>query len=89
MLLCSLLGLQVLHPFLQMGVENPCEKISCSHMCVFAPGPKAVCKCPAGLILAEDGLACSTIVNSAYLLMLSPSTVTKVLDLFKCVHHPY
>uniref|UniRef100_G3PJ24 EGF-like domain-containing protein n=1 Tax=Gasterosteus aculeatus aculeatus TaxID=481459 RepID=G3PJ24_GASAC len=71
-------GVKVLHPFLQMGVENPCEKISCSHMCVFAPGPKAVCKCPAGLILAEDGLACSTIVNSAYLLMLSPSTVTKI-----------
>ncbi|XP_037339555.2 low-density lipoprotein receptor-related protein 2 isoform X1 [Pungitius pungitius] len=71
-------GVKVIHPFLQLGVENRCEKMRCSHMCVFAPGPKAVCKCPAGLILAEDGLTCSSMVNSAYLLMLSPSTVTKI-----------
>ncbi|KAK9522325.1 hypothetical protein VZT92_018799 [Zoarces viviparus] len=72
------LAVKVIHPLLQVGVENQCEKMRCSHMCVLAPGPKAVCKCPTGLLLAEDGLACSSQVNSAYLLMLSPSTVTQI-----------
>lgn len=47
-------------------------------MCVLAPGPVAVCRCPAGLFLAEDGLRCSSQEDNAFLLMLSPSTVTKV-----------
>ncbi|XP_049434253.1 very low-density lipoprotein receptor isoform X1 [Epinephelus fuscoguttatus] len=71
-------GVKIIHPLLQMGIESPCEKIDCSHMCVLAPGPKAVCKCPSGLLLAEDGLTCSSSVNSAFLLMLSPSTVTQI-----------
>ncbi|XP_034397679.1 very low-density lipoprotein receptor [Cyclopterus lumpus] len=71
-------AVKVIHPLLQIGIENQCEKIRCSHMCVLSPGPKAVCKCPAGLLLAEDGLACSSLINSAYLLMLSPSTVTQI-----------
>ena len=70
--------LQIIHPWLQMGNQSPCEKKACSHMCVFARGPKAVCKCPSGLVLAEDRLTCSGLVNSAFLLMLSPSTVTQV-----------
>lgn len=76
---CTLYGLQIIHPLLQIGIESPCEKMDCSHMCILAPGPKGVCKCPSGLLLAKDGLTCSTLVNSAFLLMLSPSTVTQVL----------
>ncbi|XP_026198401.1 very low-density lipoprotein receptor isoform X2 [Anabas testudineus] len=71
-------GVKIIHPSLQMGIESPCEKMDCSHMCVLAPGPTAVCKCPSGLLLAKDGLTCSTLVNSAFLLMLSPSTVTQL-----------
>ncbi|XP_037632667.1 very low-density lipoprotein receptor isoform X1 [Sebastes umbrosus] len=71
-------GVKVIHPLLQVGIESPCEKMDCSHMCVLAPGPKAVCKCPAGLLLSADGLTCSSLVNSAFLLMLSPSTVTQI-----------
>ncbi|XP_031156474.2 very low-density lipoprotein receptor isoform X2 [Sander lucioperca] len=71
-------GVKVIHPLLQMGIDSPCENMDCSHMCVLAPGPKAVCKCPSGLLLAEDGLTCSSLVNSAFLLMLSPSTVTQI-----------
>uniref|UniRef100_A0A8P4GKW9 EGF-like domain-containing protein n=1 Tax=Dicentrarchus labrax TaxID=13489 RepID=A0A8P4GKW9_DICLA len=71
-------GVKIIHPLLQMGIESPCEKRDCSHMCVLAPGPKAVCKCPSGLLLAEDGLTCSSLVNSAFMLMLSPSTVTQI-----------
>lgn len=47
-------------------------------MCVLAPGPAAVCRCPSGLLLSEDGLSCSSQVDSAFLLMLSPSSVTQV-----------
>ncbi|XP_070760898.1 very low-density lipoprotein receptor [Enoplosus armatus] len=71
-------GVKIIHPLLQMGIESPCEKMDCSHMCVLAPGPKAVCKCPSGLLLAEDGLTCSGLVNSGFLLMLSPSSVTQI-----------
>ncbi|XP_029018451.1 very low-density lipoprotein receptor [Betta splendens] len=71
-------GIKVVHPSLQTAVDSPCEKLGCSHMCVLAPGPKAVCKCPSGLLLSNDGLTCSALVNSAFLLMLSPSTVTQI-----------
>ncbi|XP_073321660.1 vitellogenin receptor Yl isoform X2 [Pagrus major] len=71
-------GVKIIHPLLQMATDSPCEKMKCSHMCVLAPGPKAVCKCPSGLLLADDGLTCSSLVNSAFLLMLSPSTVTQI-----------
>nr|XP_046242180.1 very low-density lipoprotein receptor isoform X2 [Scatophagus argus] len=71
-------GVKIIHPLLQMEIESPCEKMDCSHMCVLAPGPVAVCKCPFGLLLAEDGLTCSSLVDSAFLLMLSPSTVTQI-----------
>ncbi|XP_070690670.1 very low-density lipoprotein receptor [Pempheris klunzingeri] len=71
-------GVKIIHQLFQMGIKSPCEKMTCSHMCVLALGPKAVCKCPSGLLLAEDGLTCSSLVNSAFLLMLSPSTVTQI-----------
>ncbi|XP_058492296.1 very low-density lipoprotein receptor isoform X1 [Solea solea] len=71
-------GVKIIHPWLQMGTRSPCEKMYCSHMCVLAQGPKAVCKCPSGLLLSADGLTCSSLVNSAFLLMLSPSTVTQI-----------
>ncbi|CAK6950498.1 Hypothetical predicted protein [Scomber scombrus] len=71
-------AIKIIHPLLQMGTESPCKKMECSHMCVLALGSKAVCKCPSGLLLAEDGLTCSTSVNAGFLLMLSPSTVTQI-----------
>ncbi|XP_024294925.1 very low-density lipoprotein receptor-like isoform X3 [Oncorhynchus tshawytscha] len=71
-------GLKVIHPLLQTGTDGPCEKLHCSHLCVLAPGPKGVCKCPSGLLLAEDGLNCSNLVNSAFLLVLSPTVVTQI-----------
>ncbi|XP_034057892.1 LOW QUALITY PROTEIN: low-density lipoprotein receptor-related protein 8 [Gymnodraco acuticeps] len=71
-------SVKIIHPLLQTGFESPCENIVCSHMCVLAPGPKAVCKCPPRLLLAEDGLTCASLVDSDFLLMLSPSTVTQI-----------
>ncbi|XP_076158573.1 uncharacterized protein lrp13b [Alosa pseudoharengus] len=73
-------GLKAVHPLLQAVTSNPCERLHCSHLCLLAPGPQAVCHCPAGLLLAGDGLACSppTDSSSSFLLMLSPTTVTQI-----------
>ncbi|XP_034547434.1 low-density lipoprotein receptor-related protein 2-like isoform X2 [Notolabrus celidotus] len=71
-------AVKVVHPLLQMYTESPCEKVRCSHMCVLSPGPKAVCKCPSGLVLAKDGLNCAKQVDSSFLLLLSQSTVTQI-----------
>ncbi|XP_077417010.1 vitellogenin receptor Yl [Vanacampus margaritifer] len=70
-------GVKIVHQILQQSYKNPC-KMDCSHMCVLAPGLKAVCKCPSDLLLADDGLTCTNFVDTAFLLMLSPSTVTKI-----------
>ncbi|XP_062383968.1 low-density lipoprotein receptor-related protein 2-like isoform X2 [Sardina pilchardus] len=73
-------GLKVVHPLLQSMTSNPCESLRCSHLCLLAPGPQAVCRCPAGLLLAGDGVTCSPLTDSSssYLLMLSPTTVTQI-----------
>ncbi|XP_061907557.1 very low-density lipoprotein receptor isoform X1 [Entelurus aequoreus] len=71
-------GIKIIHQMLQLSTENPCKKKDCSHLCVLAPGLRAVCKCPSGLILADDALTCTNLVDAAFLLLLSPSTVTKI-----------
>ncbi|XP_047237017.1 very low-density lipoprotein receptor isoform X1 [Girardinichthys multiradiatus] len=71
-------AVKIIHPIIQMDTESPCKKMACSHMCVLAPRRKAVCKCPSGLSLAEDGLTCSSLVTSTFLLLLSQQTVTKI-----------
>ncbi|XP_058267647.1 low-density lipoprotein receptor-related protein 1B [Hemibagrus wyckioides] len=73
-------GLKVVHPLVQSKVLNPCERLRCSHMCVLAPGVSVLCRCPARLLLAEDGVTCSSPENSSesFLLLLSPTRLTKV-----------
>ncbi|KAI7789745.1 putative low-density lipoprotein receptor-related protein 2 [Triplophysa rosa] len=73
-------GLKVAHPFLQPNVTSPCERLKCSHTCLLAPGLKAVCRCPAGHLLAADGLTCSSPVesSSSFLLLLSPTMITQI-----------
>ncbi|XP_039514603.1 low-density lipoprotein receptor-like isoform X1 [Pimephales promelas] len=71
-------GLKVIHALFQVGVSNPCASQHCSHLCVLAPGLKAVCKCPSQLMLDEDGLTCSKPRDSSFLLFLSPAAVTQL-----------
>ncbi|KAL2087738.1 hypothetical protein ACEWY4_016566 [Coilia grayii] len=73
-------GLKTIHPLMQSVTSDPCEGQHCSHLCLLAPGPQAVCRCPAGLLLAGDGFTCSppTDSSSSFLLMLSPNTVTQI-----------
>ncbi|XP_031672657.1 low-density lipoprotein receptor-related protein 2 isoform X6 [Oncorhynchus kisutch] len=82
-------GIRIMHPLRQINVSSPCEQLQCSHICLLAPGlstgpragstgPKAVCRCAAGLLLAGDGLTCSTLVDTTFLLLLSPTAVTQI-----------
>ncbi|XP_045072304.1 LOW QUALITY PROTEIN: low-density lipoprotein receptor-related protein 2 [Coregonus clupeaformis] len=75
-------GLRMMHPLMQANVSSPCEKLQCSDLCLLAPGlstgPKAVCRCAAGLLLAGDGLTCSALVDTTFLLLLSPTAVTQI-----------
>ncbi|XP_014831181.1 PREDICTED: very low-density lipoprotein receptor-like [Poecilia mexicana] len=71
-------AIKIIHPIMQMDTESPCKKMACSHMCVLAPRRQAVCKCPSGMSLAEDGLVCSSLPKSTFLLLLSPPAVTKI-----------
>uniref|UniRef100_A0A672M2Z5 Si:dkey-88l16.3 n=1 Tax=Sinocyclocheilus grahami TaxID=75366 RepID=A0A672M2Z5_SINGR len=72
--------LKVVHPLLQPNVSGPCEKLRCSHACLLAPGLKAVCRCPAGILLAADGFTCATPVDSSssFLMLLSPTMITQI-----------
>ncbi|XP_052464686.1 low-density lipoprotein receptor-related protein 2 isoform X3 [Carassius gibelio] len=72
--------LKVVHALLQPNVSGPCEKLGCSHVCLLAPGLRAVCRCPVGLLLASDGFSCTPPVDSSspFLLLLSPTVITQV-----------
>uniref|UniRef100_A0A3B4DAY2 EGF-like domain-containing protein n=1 Tax=Pygocentrus nattereri TaxID=42514 RepID=A0A3B4DAY2_PYGNA len=65
--------------YLPLLLSKPCESLRCSHMCLLNPGLQAVCRCPAGLLLAEDRVTCSPIEDSSsFLLMLAPSMLTQI-----------
>ncbi|XP_073685377.1 uncharacterized protein [Garra rufa] len=72
--------IKVVHPLLQPSVSNPCEKLSCSHVCLLAPGLKAACRCPTGRLLAADGFTCGPPVDSSssFLMLLSPTMITQI-----------
>ncbi|KAJ8397102.1 hypothetical protein AAFF_G00009560 [Aldrovandia affinis] len=70
--------LKVVHETVQPNTSNPCTKLGCSHLCVLAPGPKGVCRCPSSLLLDEERITCITPADSSFLLLLSPTAVTQI-----------
>ncbi|CAL8280063.1 unnamed protein product [Merluccius merluccius] len=81
-------GLKVMHPLSQPAIPSPCDRTRCSHICLLGPGsrsgalaprgPTAVCRCPPGLLLSRDRLACSPPAESAFILLLSQTSITQV-----------
>ncbi|XP_073499231.1 vitellogenin receptor Yl-like [Phyllobates terribilis] len=71
-------GLKVMHEVLQPAVDNPCQKLTCSHMCLIGPGLKASCWCPTGLVLSSNLFACVLLEDLPFLLIASPSSVNQV-----------
>ncbi|XP_023692329.1 low-density lipoprotein receptor-related protein 2 [Paramormyrops kingsleyae] len=74
----QVLGVRIVHKLLQEDASNPCLQLRCSHLCLLAPGPRAVCRCPSGFLLDHDGLTCSQLEDSAFIYILSPTSVTQV-----------
>uniref|UniRef100_A0A8C6LCL6 Si:dkey-88l16.3 n=1 Tax=Nothobranchius furzeri TaxID=105023 RepID=A0A8C6LCL6_NOTFU len=87
-------GLKLMHALSQPAASSPCELIRCSHLCLLAPpvpgqsGPAgspaapvtnaAVCRCPKGLLLAEDRMTCSLPKESAFILLLFRDSVHQI-----------
>ncbi|XP_073399955.1 low-density lipoprotein receptor-related protein 2-like isoform X1 [Dendrobates tinctorius] len=71
-------GLKVMHEVLQPAIDNPCRKLSCSHMCLIGPGLKASCWCPIGLMLSSNLLVCVLLKDLPFLLTASLSSVNQV-----------
>ncbi|XP_056434326.1 low-density lipoprotein receptor-related protein 2 isoform X4 [Gadus chalcogrammus] len=77
-------GLKLMHPLSQPALISPCDKTRCSHICLLGPGsgalqgPTAVCRCPLGLFLSQSRVTCSPPSESAFLLLLSQTSITQV-----------
>ncbi|KAG9480490.1 hypothetical protein GDO78_012122 [Eleutherodactylus coqui] len=71
-------GLKVMHKVLQPTTDNPCVKLTCSHMCLISPGLNASCWCPVGLLLSSNLSACVPLKDLAFLLIALSSSVHQV-----------
>ncbi|XP_070707105.1 low-density lipoprotein receptor-like [Pempheris klunzingeri] len=71
-------GLKLMHVLSQPAVSNPCDELRCSHLCLLAPGPVAICRCPKGLLLSKDKVTCSLPPESTFILLLSRTTIYQI-----------
>ncbi|XP_073334409.1 uncharacterized protein [Pagrus major] len=87
-------GLKLMHALSQPTISSPCDKLQCSHLCLLAPAargksgapasmgdpavPTAVCRCPKGMLLSKDKITCSLPTESAFILLLSRTTVYQI-----------
>uniref|UniRef100_A0A3B4VCW2 Si:dkey-88l16.3 n=1 Tax=Seriola dumerili TaxID=41447 RepID=A0A3B4VCW2_SERDU len=74
---------QLMHALSQPAIPSPCDQLHCSHLCLLAPavrgkGLTAVCRCPKGLLLSKDKITCSLPMESAFILLLSRTTVYQI-----------
>nr|XP_019606113.1 PREDICTED: low-density lipoprotein receptor-related protein 1-like isoform X2 [Rhinolophus sinicus] len=71
-------GLKIMHEVLQPRSSNPCLDTGCSHLCLLSPRAKGSCHCPIGLLLADDGLSCVPVKESAFLFLVLPTVVIQI-----------
>ncbi|KAJ1066726.1 hypothetical protein K5549_006278 [Capra hircus] len=71
-------GLKVMHEVLQPRSSNPCLDTGCSHLCLLSPQSKGSCRCPAGLLLADDGVNCVPLKESAFLFLGLPTVIMQI-----------
>ncbi|MBN3319272.1 LRP4 protein, partial [Atractosteus spatula] len=71
-------GLKIIHESLQVMSANPCKSLDCSHICLLGPRQRAVCRCPVGYLLAEDGVTCDIPGDTTFLFLLSAFTLSQV-----------
>uniref|UniRef100_A0A8C4MG86 EGF-like domain-containing protein n=1 Tax=Equus asinus asinus TaxID=83772 RepID=A0A8C4MG86_EQUAS len=71
-------GLKIMHAVLQPRSSNPCLDTGCSHLCLLSPRSKGSCHCPVGLLLADDGISCVPLEESAFLFLVLPTVITQI-----------
>ncbi|XP_010837163.1 PREDICTED: low-density lipoprotein receptor-related protein-like [Bison bison bison] len=67
-----------MHEVLQPRSSNPCLDAECSHLCLLSPQSKGSCRCPAGLLLADDGVNCVPLKESAFLFLGLPTVIMQI-----------
>ncbi|XP_072261337.1 low-density lipoprotein receptor-related protein 2-like [Pyxicephalus adspersus] len=71
-------GLKVIHEVMQPRMENPCQKLKCSHVCLIGPSLKGSCWCPTGLLLSGNMQDCVPLKDLPFLVMAMPGSVSQV-----------
>ncbi|KAM6149597.1 prolow-density lipoprotein receptor-related protein 1-like [Erethizon dorsatum] len=71
-------GLKIMHEVLQPRSLNPCLDTRCSHLCLLSPRSKGSCHCPVGFLLADDGLNCVPLRESAFIFLVLPTVITQI-----------
>ncbi|XP_036314275.2 low-density lipoprotein receptor-related protein 1B isoform X1 [Pipistrellus kuhlii] len=71
-------GLKIMHEVLQPRSSNPCLDTGCSHLCLLSPRSKGSCHCPVGLLLADDGINCVPVQESAFLFLVMPTVIIQI-----------
>ncbi|TKC52997.1 hypothetical protein EI555_015648, partial [Monodon monoceros] len=71
-------GLKIMHEVLQPRSSNPCLDTGCSHLCLLSPQSKGSCRCPVGLLLADDGINCVPLKESAFLFLGLPTVIMQI-----------
>ncbi|XP_045666824.1 low-density lipoprotein receptor-like [Ursus americanus] len=71
-------GLKIMHEVLQPKSPNACLDAGCSHLCLLSPRSKGSCHCPLGLLLADDGITCVPLQESAFLFLALPTVITQI-----------
>ncbi|GAB1293100.1 Predicted gene, 19410 [Apodemus speciosus] len=71
-------GLKIMHEVLQPRSSSPCLDIGCSHLCLLSPRAKGSCRCPVGLLLADDGITCVSLQESGFVFLVLPTVLTQI-----------
>ncbi|XP_032774864.1 low-density lipoprotein receptor-related protein 1-like [Rattus rattus] len=71
-------GLKIMHEVLQPRSSSPCLDIGCSHLCLLSPQAKGSCRCPVGLLLADDGITCVSLQESGFVFLVLPTVLTQI-----------
>ncbi|XP_073910806.1 low-density lipoprotein receptor-related protein 2-like isoform X2 [Castor canadensis] len=71
-------GLKIMHEVLQPKSSNPCLDTGCSHLCLLSPRSKGSCHCPVGLLLADDGVSCVPLQESAFVFLALPTAIMQI-----------
>ncbi|XP_061491391.1 prolow-density lipoprotein receptor-related protein 1-like isoform X2 [Rhineura floridana] len=71
-------GLKIMHEVLQPAASDPCVGSGCSHVCLLNPDKRGSCRCPVGLVLSNDGKTCIPLKESAFVFLITQTTITQV-----------